>query len=303
MSMPGGEHVNEIVFAGEAIAIGRWRLPATHVRFRDSGPARGYLVVFPRTGTWIQHAGGDPFVADPTIVTLYNARQEYTRRPIAAAGDWCDYYVLNPAILRHIVASMDAAAAAAPERILRFTHVPADADLYLVQRQVYRHVRAVTPPDALYVEETMIDVVARLLRRAYAHVPAVSPLQRNLVEQTRETIARRFASRLTLSDLAATVGSSMFHLCRVFRAATGTTIHAYRNQVRLRAALGRVLDSRTDLSAVALDLGYSTHSHFTAAFHACYGITPSVARRGRHRLHRAPEHITLRQQGPPSRPR
>ena len=273
------EHVHEVVFAGRLIRIGRWRLPASHPRFRDSGPTRGYLVVFPRTSAWIQHAGGRPFVADANVVTFYNQHQEYTRRPIASWGDRCDYYAIAPALLRQVVGVWDPPAAGAASRIIRFTHGPSDAHAYLAQRRVYAHVRRHARPDALFVEETMVEVLARLLGMAYGAPRAAGAAPRDVVEHAREVLARRFASRLTLPELAAATGASVFHLCRTFRAATGVTIHTYRNQLRLRAALERVRDSRADLSAVALDLGFSTHSHFTAAFRAAYGITPSAARR------------------------
>jgi AraC family transcriptional regulator len=272
-------HVNDVVFDGGLIRIGRWRLPASHPDFRDSGPTRGYLVVFPRTSAWIQHAGGRPFVADANIVTFYNRDQVYTRRAIAPWGDRCEYYAVAPALLRQIVGAWDPDASEAPERIIRFTHGPSDAPAYLAQRRVYAHVRREARPDALFVEETMVGVLTRIFGHAYGAARPVAAPPRDVVEHAREVMARRFASRLTLSELAATTGTSVFHLCRVFRASTGVTIHAYRNQLRLRAALERVRDSRADLSAVALDLGFSTHSHFTAAFHAAYGITPSQARR------------------------
>jgi AraC-like DNA-binding protein len=35
------------------------------------------------------------------------------------------------------------------------------------------------------------------------------------------------------------------------------------------------------LTEVALDLGYSSHSHFSAAFRALFGVTPSSVRRAR----------------------
>lgn len=271
--------MNEVVFEGGLIRIGRWRLPASHPRFRDSGPTRGYLVVFPRTSTWIQHAGGRAFVADPNIVTFYNQHQEYTRRTIAPSGDRCEYYAVAPGLLRQIVAAWDPEAADTPERIIPFTHGPSDAQAYLAQRRVYAHVRREAQPDALLVEETMVSVLTQIFGKAYGAARSAGPPPREVVERAREVLARRFASRLTLPELAAATGASVFHLCRLFRASTGMTIHAYRNQLRLRAALERVRDSRADLSAIALDLGYSTHSHFTSAFRATYGITPSQARR------------------------
>jgi AraC-like DNA-binding protein len=272
-------HVNEIVFEGDAIKIGRWRLPAAHPRFRDSGPTKHYLVVFPRTSAWIGHAGSQPFVADASLVTYYNRDQEYTRGVIAPAGDWCEYYAVDPGLLRQVVAEWDPAATDRPHRILGFSHGPSDTQAYLTQRSVYSHVRSNPAPDPLFVEETMIGVLARVIGLAYAE-QRVRPADRpDVVEHTREIIARRYASPLTLAALASETNTSVFHLCRMFRARTGTTIHAYRNQLRLRAALHALLDSRADLTDVALALGYSSHSHFTAAFGAAYGVTPSLVRR------------------------
>ena len=73
------------------------------------------------------------------------------------------------------------------------------------------------------------------------------------------------------------MGTSPFHLARVFRRESGLTIHAYVHQLRLRTALERVMD-REDLSRVAVDLGYATHSHFTASFRRSFGVPPSSLR-------------------------
>jgi AraC-like DNA-binding protein len=59
---------------------------------------------------------------------------------------------------------------------------------------------------------------------------------------------------------------------------TATTLHAYRNQLRLRAALERVADPGSDLLSVAIDLGYSSHSHLSEAFRRTFKLTPSALR-------------------------
>jgi AraC family transcriptional regulator len=53
----------------------------------------------------------------------------------------------------------------------------------------------------------------------------------------------------------------------------------YRYQLRLR--LARALDllgQYDDLTALSLDLGFSSHSHFSAAFREAYGRSPSQFR-------------------------
>jgi AraC-like DNA-binding protein len=56
------------------------------------------------------------------------------------------------------------------------------------------------------------------------------------------------------------VDSSPYHLLRLFRAETGSTIHQYRMQLRLTAAARAILDGCDD-NRTALDLGFSSHSH------------------------------------------
>jgi hypothetical protein len=76
-----------VVFASPLLRVGRWRCPADHPHFLDSGPSSDALFVFPRQSVWIQHDGGRPFVADPNTVTYYNKGQRYRRQQLSEAGD------------------------------------------------------------------------------------------------------------------------------------------------------------------------------------------------------------------------
>jgi hypothetical protein len=42
----------------------------------------------------IQHRDGQPFIADPTVVTLYNRQQTYERRALSPDGDRCDWFAI-----------------------------------------------------------------------------------------------------------------------------------------------------------------------------------------------------------------
>lgn len=86
------------------------------------------------------------------------------------------------------------------------------------------------------------------------------------------------AERHSLSELAGSLNVSPFHLAHVFRAEVGTSIHQYVLQVRLRLALERLAEGAISLSALGLDLGFSSHSHFTTSFRKHFGVTPREAR-------------------------
>ena len=85
--------------------------------------------------------------------------------------------------------------------------------------------------------------------------------------------------RWNVARLAKLASLSPFHLCHIFRDMTGTSIYDYVLQERLARSLDAVLDGDDDLTSIALDAGFSSHSHFTARFRGFFGCTPAALRR------------------------
>lgn len=242
--------------------IGSFRRGPRDRDFRDSGPTRGHLLVFPREPVAIAHAGGPRIVADATRVMIYNRGQEYTRTAIARDGDRCDWIAYDAADV--LAARGGGDDEARPFGAL--THAPCTPRMVVLARRIAAR------PDASWVDEAALA----LLAAAVADAPAreVASAHRELADAARTIAAQRFAEPLALADLAGELGVSRFHLARVFRAVHGTTIHGYRTELRLRAALERIADGE-ELAPVALVLGFSSHSHFTHVFRRRFGVAPS----------------------------
>ncbi|CAM5652773.1 AraC family transcriptional regulator [Streptomyces spiroverticillatus] len=83
---------------------------------------------------------------------------------------------------------------------------------------------------------------------------------------------------LTLDELARTVGASPHHLSRVFRAVTGSTLTAYRNQVRVRAVLHALAEGGPGLRALAAAYGFADQAHLTRVVRQYTGAVPSSVR-------------------------
>jgi len=83
--------------------------------------------------------------------------------------------------------------------------------------------------------------------------------------------------RLTLSHIASELGVTPIHLTQAFKRAEGMPLYRYQTQLRLGRALAD-LPERSDITDLALELGFSSHSHFTAAFRSALGVTPSAYR-------------------------
>jgi AraC-like DNA-binding protein len=100
------------------------------------------------------------------------------------------------------------------------------------------------------------------------------------VERVKEAIATCPERKWTLGDLADIARVSPFHLAHVFREEAGASVYRYVLRSRLAKALAAVLESDSDLTAVALEAGFASHSHFTARFRELFGRTPTDLRRG-----------------------
>src|SRR5207247_8940199 len=101
------------------------------------------------------------------------------------------------------------------------------------------------------------------------------------VEAAKALIHRRLFDRWPLAGIAAEFGLSVFALCRLFRRHAGLPLHRYRRRLRLRESLRRLADGERHLTGLALDVGFSEHSHFTNAFRAEFGVPPSGFRSAR----------------------
>lgn len=276
--------ISQVLLASDVVTVGRWRCPVESPFFPDSGPPTRFLCVFPRSSVWIRHDGARPFVADPTVVTFYNPGQHYSRAPIDARGDRCDWFGFPASVVREALGAHVASARDRDVVAFAFSHGPSDRSTYVAQRLVFQHVRGATTPDVLFVEETMLRVLNRVVAlAAQANVVALRGSTRPapaaaLVEATRAVLATSFARPWRLADIARRVGSSPFHLARVFRAQTGSSLHQHRTELRLRAALAELADAPPDLTSLALSLGFSSHSHFAFVFRRAFGLTPSAFR-------------------------
>jgi len=264
----------QVLFRSALVEVGEFRCGPGHPRWQELNDiGERPHVVFPGTSVVIQHVGRPPVLVNRNHVTFYNSHDSYYRRLHDACGDHCVYVALEPRLFCNLVGGSG----------VGFTHAPGDPEAYLRQCTVVHRLRA-GDRDPLYVEESILEAVQRSVRIALQHygVPTgrrrlTQERHRELVEAAKAALTESPAERISLGDIAGRLHTSEFHLARIFRAHTGFTLHGYRNQLRLRLALDRMHDER-NLAALAHDLGFSSHSHFTDAFRALFGAPPSQLR-------------------------
>jgi AraC-like DNA-binding protein len=105
----------------------------------------------------------------------------------------------------------------------------------------------------------------------------------------RQIVARidaHLGTHGTLEIMAGTVGLSPGHFARKFQHSAGLSLDRFINKRRIGASFVLLRTGATPLSQIALDLGFSSQSHFTRLFSGLTGITPRQFRR----LHGRMEH-------------
>lgn len=89
-------------------------------------------------------------------------------------------------------------------------------------------------------------------------------------------LKKDLAAPPTLEDIGRVVGCSAFHLSRTFSAATGMTIPQYLRQLRMERAAELLRSGKFNVTETALEVGYSSLSHFSHAFHETFGCCPGL---------------------------
>jgi AraC-like DNA-binding protein len=124
----------------------------------------------------------------------------------------------------------------------------------------------------------LLDMSLGAIRSADASIRRPTEARWNRsVQRVKEAVAIAPADKWDLEKLARIALISPFHLCRVFRRMTGTSIYAYVLRERLASTLDAVLDGE-DLTTIALNAGFASHSHFTARFRDFFDCTPAALR-------------------------
>jgi len=142
-----------------------------------------------------------------------------------------------------------------------------------------RHAQDGEPLGPLYTRSLSAAVVTRL---SVIQSPERTPVEPRMGEAAREAVLEliegRLASPPMVEELALMCGMRAADFVRAFRVEFGETPHQLVLTRRIAKAK-QLLAGDVSLTTIALELGFASHGHFTATFHARTGVTPSDYRR------------------------
>ncbi len=268
------EFVVDSLFRSPSVAITDTHCRGSHRHLSAEECTATTQLVFPYRGVFVRHIGDDQVIAEANQVLFFNAGEGYRVSHPVTGGDASLTVILDEEQLRELAPSeflRDSATVS-----FRWQSVRVDARAQALVAMLRHSLRA-NIAEPLEAETLALTLVRRALGIRTTHATRGSAGRRKLVDRAKLVLASDPLRRWTLGEIAAEVRVSPVYLTQAFQQVEGLPLYRYQLRLRLARALD-LLSQYDDLTALSLELDFSSHSHFTAAFRGVYGRTPSEFR-------------------------
>jgi AraC family transcriptional regulator len=236
--------------------------------------ASGTHLVFPYRGIYLRHVGTDQAVADANHVLFFNADEGYQVSHPVTGGDSSLSLKLSDEVLCELAPGESLSARAVVGFRLQHQRIDPRAQALVA---LLRHSLENGTIEPLEAENLTLTLVCRSLGPRTSHESRATYARRRLADRVKVLLASDLSRRWTLAAIAAEIRGSPVYLTQVFQQVEGIPLYRYHLRLRLARSLDLIAQYE-DLSALAADLGFSSHSHFAAAFRQAYGRSPTAFR-------------------------
>lgn len=237
--------------------------------------AQTTFLVFPYRGVYVRHVGRNDSVAESNQVLFFNKGEEYRISHPVEGGDAClsigvaEHWLDELAPREHVQDGQELAFRRQRLRIDARAQALVATLRYGLDRKV---------AETLEAETLTLTLIRRALGERTSHAAGGSIGRQKLVDRAKLLLSSDPTRRWTLSEIGAEVGVSPVYLTQVFQKVEGLPLYRYQLRLRLARALD-LLGRYDDLTSLSMDLGFSSHSHFSSTFRQAYGRTPAEFRR------------------------
>jgi AraC family transcriptional regulator len=228
-------------------------------------------LVFPYRGAFMRHLGSDQAVAEANQVMFFNAAEGYRISHPVPGGDASLSLAISEEQLLELAPATLLCDKTTPAFRGQRLRIDARAQVLVA---LLRHSLREDIAEPLEAESLALTLIRRALGPRTTHEAGASLGRQRLVDRVKLVLASDLTRRWTLAEIAAEVRGSPVYLTQVFQQVEGMPLYRYQLRLRLARALD-LLAQYDDLTSLSLDLGFSSHSHFSAAFREAYGRSPS----------------------------
>lgn len=277
----------ELLYANKLMAIHGYQCSGHDTPHDEDEAISWFDIVLPRRGVYVYKIEKRDMVASVNHACLIDPGLTYRVTHPTGEKDASTVVSLGRNMFRMLLTEFDIAASDLDTEQLRSpsNHITASPALSF---QHYKLISLAENPsrDLLEVEETALALCGEVARLSFVHSnkkprasrPKSIRFYEDRVKIVQLHLASHYTRTVSLAELAHYAALSPFHLSRIFTSIVGMPIHRYLTRLRLNHSLDRLLDARGNLTQIALDAGFSSHSHFTAAIRSEFSMTPSTMR-------------------------
>jgi AraC-like DNA-binding protein len=250
---------------------------AAVVRFRHRGadlnlnPSGAFRLIFQLSSSEVIREGraerpSRDSVRAGSIITSFTDRPERIR--IVGAADTL-----------HLMFSPELAAACGPTPA---SHLP------LARREVQANAAQALVATSFHGTDVqlqgIVNAVAKLVVEGPEHKEkSAGGLTPHARRALLGVIDQQLQRDISVRELASAANLSLHHFIKACRHTEGITPHALLMQKRIERSIESLLDSMATVDEIAMQVGFSSPSHFISTFRRLVGVTPAVMRRAARR--------------------
>ncbi len=143
-----------------------------------------------------------------------------------------------------------------------------------------RQAPVLAPAQAVWYQAKALEVAAEFFFVTSGEQELFCQRQQRLsserVEKVIALLRQDLAAPPKLEEIGRLAGCSPFYLSRIFSTATGMTIPQYLRQLRMERAAELLKSGKYNVTEAALEVGYSSLSHFSQTFHETFKCCPGL---------------------------
>lgn len=221
-----------------------------------------HSLVFTDIGEWQYHASEKPSTITGDIVVTGIGQRHYSCAHPRNVSNECFIVAIEDAAF-----DGDAAVFASPT-------IPLSPEMRALRRAIINAVRA--PADGEQIESlafSLYEIAARISTRSTRVPPADVRMT-----YAKKVLRDRCSERFSIAEIAQALDLSRFTFTRRFLAAAGVTPHQFVMQLRIERAKEALTRTNRSIEDIGLANGFGSIAHFSHAFRAVVGATPTAYR-------------------------
>jgi AraC-like DNA-binding protein len=227
------------------------------------------VMVMPVRGSFLQHfSDGTHIVAEPSQALFFEAGHPYRISHSIAKNDECLAFEFSPEIWKELL----------NERNFRKNSLLSNKAIH--QRSILWKRLLLGFASEIEAVEISISLLqsALVTVKDVAKRPSSENRRTEQIDAVKIALLKQPDKKWTLTELAKEVSLSPFHLTRIFGKYVGTSLHQYHLRIKIAETVNDLLNTKKEITEIAFNHGFSSHSHFTLTFRRMIGITPGEFR-------------------------